>query len=409
MEDQDKLEASFATGPIAKTVLANAVPSMFAMLLALVYNLADTFFVGQTNDALQVAAVSLSMPVFMLFMTIGELFGIGGVSVISRALGRGECRCAESACALCFWGSAAAGIILSVVFLLGMEPLLSLIGASADTWELARSYLSVAALAGPFSAVSTTFANVLRAEGQPRKAVAGQAAGNVLNVLLDPLLILVLDMGVAGAAWATFAGNMLAACYYLLFYLRGASMLSISPRGLRGASGVVGSVLGIGAPAALGSLLMSVSQVVVNMQIAVYGDLPLAAIGVAMKVTMVTGMVSMGLGQGVQPILGFCTGARMTQRFKEVLRFSLLLALCFGAALTGACYLLCEQICAAFLTDAEALEYAVRFARILLSTGFLFGVFYVMVNALQGMGAERASLLVNVSRQGSCTYLRPSS
>lgn len=145
---------------------------------------------------------------------------------------------------------------------------------------------------------------------------------------------------------------------------------------------------------------MSVSQIIMNSMMAGYGDMAVAGIGVAMKVTMITGMLSMGIGQGVQPLLGYCIGARLWERYSKILRFSLGFALLLGAAMTGLCWLFTEQIVSAFLTDAEAFSYAVSFAQILLSTGVLFGVFYVLSNALQAMGAALPSLVINLSRQG---------
>ena len=145
---------------------------------------------------------------------------------------------------------------------------------------------------------------------------------------------------------------------------------------------------------------MSVSQIVVNGQMSAYGDMALAGIGVAMKVTMITGMVCIGLGQGVQPLLGYCVGARLWERYQKILKFSLLFAFALSTVLTLACYLCLDQIIHAFLTDQNAFAYALRFARILLSTSFLFGVFYVLTNSLQAMGAAKASLIISLSRQG---------
>lgn len=159
-------------------------------------------------------------------------------------------------------------------------------------------------------------------------------------------------------------------------------------------------MLVIGIPASLGSLLMSVSQIIVNAMMTHYGDMALAGIGVAMKVTMITGMVCIGFGQGIQPLLGYCVGAKLWARFKKIMRFSLIAALAFSAVLTVVCYLFIDQIVRAFLTDAAAFGYAVQFARILLTTSFLFGVFYVLTNALQAMGAAVQALIINLSRQG---------
>lgn len=145
---------------------------------------------------------------------------------------------------------------------------------------------------------------------------------------------------------------------------------------------------------------MSISQIIMNSQMSGYGDMALAGAGVAMKVTMITGMVSMGLGQGIQPLLGYCVGAKLWDRFQKILKFSLGFALALGLVMTGVCYLFTNQIVGAFLTDASAFDYAVSFAKILLMTSTLFGVFYVLTNALQAMGAAVPSLIINLSRQG---------
>ena len=195
-------------------------------------------------------------------------------------------------------------------------------------------------------------------------------------------------------------GNIVGAGYYLLYFWRGKSMLSIRLKDVSRNDKVCSSVLVIGVPASLGSLLMSVSQIVVNGQMSAYGDMALAGIGVAMKVTMITGMVCIGLGQGVQPLLGYCVGARLWERYQKILKFSLLFAFALSTVLTSACYLCLDQIIHAFLTDQNAFAYALRFARILLSTSFLFGVFYVLTNSLQAMGAAKASLIISLSRQG---------
>lgn len=219
-------------------------------------------------------------------------------------------------------------------------------------------------------------------------------------MILDPIMILVFDWGTAGAAIATVIGNVVGAVYYIWYFLRGKSILSIHPKDFAVRDGICTSVLAIGIPASLGSLLMSVSQIIVNSQMANYGNMAIAGMGVAMKVTMITGMVSIGLGQGVQPLLGYCVGARLWDRFKKVFRFSVLFALALGFVLTLLCYLFTGQIVRAFLENEAAYDYGVRFARILLTTSTLFGVFYVLCNALQAMGAATAALIVNLSRQG---------
>lgn len=399
MDDKKSLEI-FESSSAGKAVVQNALPAMAAMLMVLIYNLADTFFIGQTHDALLVAAVSLATPVFLLFMAVGTIFGIGGTSVISRAMGEGRKEYAKKVSSFCMWGCVVVGVAMSAVFLLFMDKILMLVGASSDTWEYAKIYLTIVSFSGPFVLIANCYSNVVRAEGQSGKAMMGQLLGNLINVILDPIMILGFGWNITGAAIATVIGNVIGASYYIAYLLRGKSMLSISLKDFTMKDKVASGVLTIGIPAALSSLLMSVSTIIMNSQMTRYGDMALAGVGVAMKVTMMTGMVCIGLGQGVQPLLGYCVGAKKWERYKGVFRFSMIFAFVLSTALTVICYIFLPQIVSAFLTDASAFDYGVTFSKILLCTSFLFGIFYVMTNALQACGAATESLIVNISRQG---------
>ena len=294
----------------------------------------------------------------------------------------------------------AVGVLMSALFLIFMDQILALIGASAETWDYARTYLTIVSFSGPFVLIANCYSNVIRAEGQSGKAMMGQLLGNLLNVILDPIMILVFSWNIAGAAIATVIGNVVGAGYYIVYFLKGSSSLSISLKDFSVKEKVASGVLAIGIPATLGNLLMSLSSILMNSQMAKYGDMAVAGVGVAMKVTMMTGMVCIGLGQGVQPLLGYCVGAKNWERYRSALKFSLIFAFSLSTVLTLICYLFTGQIVSVFLTDAAAYDYGVSFAHILLCTSFLFGVFYVLVNALQARGAATESLIVNISRQG---------
>lgn len=399
MKNTKSLEI-FNTMSVPQAVIKNAVPAMIAMLMVLVYNLADTFFIGQTHNAYQVAAVSLATPVFLMFMAVGTVFGIGGTSVISRAMGEGKEQYAKKVCSFCMWACIIAGLTMTFLFLFFMDNILLLIGASDDTWEFARSYLTIVSCSGVFVLISNCYSNILRSEGQATRAMTGQIIGNLLNVVLDPVIILGFGWNITGAAIATVIGNVAAAGYYIIYFLRGKSSLSISIKDFSVKDKICSGVLAIGIPASLASVLMSISQMIMNSMMAGYGDMAVAGIGVAMKVTMITGMIAMGIGQGIQPLLGYCVGAKTWERYKEIMRFSIWFAFLLGLIMTIFCYLFTNQIVSVFLTDESAFDYAVRFARILLTTSTLFGVFYVLTNALQAMGAAVSSLIINLSRQG---------
>lgn len=198
----------FESSPIPRAVMNSALPAMAAMLMVLIYNLADTFFIGQTGDDLQVAAVSLATPVFLIFMAVGSVFGIGGTSVISRALGARNEEFARKACSFCMWCCVTVGLIMSAAFLIFTDDILRLIGASDDTWEYAKTYLTIVSCSGPFVLIANCYSNVIRAEGQSAQAMLGQIIGNLLNIVLDPIMILTLGWDIAGAAIATVIGNV---------------------------------------------------------------------------------------------------------------------------------------------------------------------------------------------------------
>ena len=281
-----------------------------------------------------------------------------------------------------------------------MDPILKLLGASANTMDYAKEYLSIVTIAGPFVLISNCYANIIRSEGKAGMAMIGQLGGNLLNVILDPILILGLGWNVAGAAIATAVSNLISAAYYIGYFKFGNSMLSIHLKDFSIKDNILKGVLAIGIPAALGDVLMSVSSIIVNGQMAKYGDMAVAGIGVAMKVTMITGMICIGFGQGIQPLLGYCVGAKNWQRYKESLRFSVIFGFGLSTVMTIVCYMFDHQIVSAFLSDPEALSYGIEFSRILLTTSFLFGMFYVLSNALQAMGAATSALIINISRQG---------
>ena len=391
---------SFAQGSVPKTVLRNALPAMAAQLMVLIYNLADTFFIAQTHNDYMIAAVSLATPVFLIFMSLGTLFGIGGTSVISRALGAGKQDYARKVSAFCMWGCIVVGGILMILFWTCMDPLLHILGASADTLNYTREYLNIVVSCGIFSMISNCYSNIIRAEGKASIATTGTIVGNLLNVILDPIMITILGWNVAGAAWATVIGNTVAALYYIIYFLRGKSTLSISIKEASVKDGICSSVMAIGIPAALGTLLMSISQVITNSQMAIYGDLAVAAYGVASKVIMIVAMVGLGVGMGVQPLLGFCHGSNNHKRFNSILKFSCFLGLAVCIVMALICTIFAEPIVKVFLTEATALSDGITFTRIMVSTGWLFGLYYVLLNALQAMGAATPSFIVSVCRQG---------
>lgn len=397
---QDKTTEIFRDAPVPKAVISNIVPSIVSMIMVLVYNLADTFFIGQTKDAYMVAAVSVATPAFLLFMAIGMLFGIGGTSLISRMLGEGNSQKAKNTSSFCFWTGLTIGIIAMVFIWLFAIPICHAIGASSDTIDYTSQYLNIVALGIPFLIVSNSFSNIIRSEGNAKTAMMGMVIGNMANIILDPIMILGLRWNVAGAAIATVIGNMAAALFYLRHLLSKKTLLSIHPKDYMVKNGIAAGVFAIGIPASLNSILMSTSNIITNNIMSQYGDMTVAGLGVAMKVNMIVVMLLIGLGSGIQPLLGYCFGAGNRQRYTAVLKFSLCLAFGLSLIMTAVCYLGAGPLVHAFLDNPDASGYGIAFARIYIYSGPVMGLLFVFINAIQSTGAALPSLILSVSRQG---------
>ncbi|MDD3617424.1 MAG: MATE family efflux transporter [Lachnospiraceae bacterium] len=390
----------FENAPVGKAVAKMAIPTIITMLVVVIYNMADTFFIGQTGDAMQVAAVSLATPVFMVFMALGNLFGIGGSSAISRALGSKSLERAKKICSFCCYGSLGLGIIIFVCYLGGMNMILKLIGATENTIGFAREYLTIIAVGGPFIMFATAFGNILRGEGAAKESMIGNMIGTLTNIVLDPIMILGLGMGVSGAAWATVIGNVAASAFYVVFFLRKKSILSISPKEFSMKGGIATDVIKIGIPASLNNILMSVSNIVLNNALIQYGDTPVAAMGVALKTNMLVVLLQIGLCAGIQPLIGYNYGAKNYKRLNSIFKFTGICAIVMGTILTVVIFFTKAFIIKAFINDAEVVRIGTQMVIALQISGPIIGLLFLSINTLQGMGKAIPSLILTVCRQG---------
>lgn len=397
---KDKTTEIFQNAPVPKAVISNVIPSIVSMIMVLVYNLADTFFIGQTENAYMVAAVSVATPAFLLFMAVGMLFGIGGTSLISRMLGEGNSKKAKNASSFCFWTGLIIGIIAMIFIWFFASPICRAIGASDDTIGYAAQYLNIVALGIPFLIISNSFSNIIRSEGNAKIAMMGMIIGNLINVVLDPVMILLFHWDVAGAAIATVIGNVFSAIFYIFHLVSKNTLLSIHPKDYMAKNNVAKGILAIGIPASLNSILLSTSNIIINNVMSAYGDMAVAGLGVAMKVNMIVVMLLIGLGTGIQPLLGYCFGAGNKKRYMDVLRFSICLALVLSLIMTVICYCGAGPLVRAFLDDSDAYSYGISFARIYIYSGPVMGILFVFINAIQSTGAAIPALILSISRQG---------
>lgn len=403
----------FSSYSIPKAVGALAVPSMLGMLINIVYNLADTFFVGQTGDQNQVAAVSVSMPLFLMFMAIGNLFGVGGCAFISRSLGEGKKDRIKTISSFCIYSGIAVGIVLAVFLIIFRRRVLRMAGATDAIIDYASDYLMWVVIGSPFVVTSIVSCNLIRGEGAAKESMIGMVIGQITNIILDPIFILGsgdrlfffklpfgLDLGVAGAAIATVLGNVVSVLFFLFYFLRGKSILSITPARFSAKNGIAKGVVNVGLPAALNNLLMSLSNIVVNMFLAKYGESAIAAMGVAMKANMLVVMLQIGLAQGIQPLIGYCYGSKNFERMKKSVRFGMVCNVIIGASVTVFYIVFRRQVIRMFIDNPDVIDYGVKMLTALMAPGAVLGIMFIINFAFQGMGKGMQSLILAAGRQG---------
>jgi multidrug efflux pump len=403
--------ALFESEPVPKSVLKLAVPTVVSMMVTVLYNMVDTFFVGQIGDPNQVAAVSIATPVFLLLMAAGNMFGIGGSTFLSRALGEKDYSKAHQISSFCLYGGIAAGLTGCVIFLLFATPILKASGASDNTLGFASTYLKYIAWGAPAVVLSSAFSNLVRGEGAAKVSMNGMMTGTIANIILDPIFILsgfsfgavhipLLGMGVGGAAIATVLGNILTVSYYLIYILRGKSQLSLRPSDFMIRGGILTGVAAIGIPASLNNILMSTSNIILNKFLASYGDIAIASMGIAMKANMLVVFVQLGLAMGSQPLIGYNYGSKNFTRMKSVMKFTMISNVISGTILMILYLLFTHQIIGIFISSSEVISQGVPMLRALMLSVPLLGIMFVFEFTFQALGKAVPTLVLSISRQG---------
>ena len=385
---------------VSKAVATMAIPSVISSLVTVVYNMADTFFVGQTGDPLQVAAVSLTNPIFILFMAFANMFGMGGSAVASMALGEQNQKRMKQVSTFITYASLAVGILFALVLVGFMQPILSIFGANEETYALACGYVFHISYGAPFIIWSAAASFVVRSEGASKEAMIGSMIGTIANIVLDPVLISGFHLGAAGAAVATTLGNILASLYYLWYFVKKSNNFSIGIRNFTCRYGIFSGICSCGLPTAIFSTLMSVSTIVLNQILVAYGNAPVAAIGIVFKANMFITFLQMGLANGVQPLLGYNFGSGDKKRFQDIAAYTKKCCIVIGILATLLFFVFRRQIIGLFIQDEEVIMYGVRMLIAYMLSGPVIGILFMNMNCMQSVGKAFWATILSVLRQG---------
>ena len=401
----DDKKALFETKSVPQALRIMALPSIVSQLILLIYNLADTWFVGRTNDPYMVAACSLVLPVFMIAIVIANIFGTGGGTLIARLIGRGEEEEGARVSAACIQMSFAVAVVYALSCFVGMTPLLQFLGASDNVLEYAKQYMLFAVVIGGCPAIlSNTLSALLRSIGLSSKASFGLSFGGLLNIVLDPLFMFVLlpdGKQVMGAAVATMLSNFAALTYFIAVYRKAETNTILRSRlgGKYPSAQSIRSLFGVGLPAALAIFLFDLCNIVINRLSAGHGDIELAAIGIVLKAERLPLNIGVGICLGMVPLLAYSYSSGNRERMDAVFRLGRAIGLIIGIVCVVMYYVLAPYIMRVFINDADTVYYGTRFLRARCFATPLMFLCFSMVHFTQAIGRGKVSFWLAVIRQ----------
>ncbi len=390
--------------PVKSAVLKLSIPTVLSSLVMVIYNLADTYFVGILNNSVENAAVTLAAPLLLAFNAVNNLFGVGSSSMMSRALGKKDYETVYRSSAFGFYCSVISGLIFSLLYTALNSQLLIVLGADSETTAATAEYLKWTVSFGAVPAIlNVVMAYLVRAEGASLHASVGTMSGCVLNMILDPIFVLPwgLDMGASGEGCATFISNCFACIYFfvLLYVKRKSTYVCVNPKKFSFRKSIVTGVFSVGIPASIQNLLNVTGMTVLNNFTSAFGAEAVAAMGIAQKINMVPMQIALGSSQGVMPLIGYTYASGNTDRMKKSLMFLSKYALGFLAVITVGFYFGSDLMISLFMKNEAIISYGSEFLKgLCLSLPFLC-MDFIAVGVFQACGMGGKSLIFAIMRK----------
>lgn len=388
-----------------KSLMIMAVPAVVGQLITLIYNIADTWFIGLTNNPTMVAACSLVLPIYMLSIAISNMFGTGGGSLVSRLLGEEKDTEARSVYAISMWMALAVSLAFSFITVVFSTPILNMLGASEQTFEYARQYMFyVVGIGGAFNVMSMVMSNLIRNAGFSKEAGVGISIGGILNIVLDPICMFWVfpdGMQVTGAAVATMLSNIITFAYYVIvsIKIRNKTVIGITfNQGLPERKSIA-SIFSVGIPAGASVLLFDISNMIANKKMSIHGDEALAAYGIVTKVERLPLNIGIGICLGMIPLIAYNYSAKNKRRMKEIFNCARIVGISIAVVCVVLYFVLSKEIFLFFIKDAKTVSLGTSFLKArCFAAPFMFLCFN-MVHYFNAIGKGKTSFILAFIRQ----------
>jgi len=390
--------------PVGKAVLTLAIPTVISQIIHILYNMADTFFIGQLNDTSQVAAATLSMPLFILMTGIANLFGMGGASLISRSLGNGDREKAKKTASFCIWSAGVVALLYGFAILILKPYLLPILGTTETTYDYCYNYLFWTITIGAVpSVLSACLAHLIRAEGLSKEAGIGMTLGGVLNMILDPIFLFGFRMDVTGAAIATMISNFMSLFYFIvvIYKHKDESVINVKPKYFTVKFGIPKEVLAVGLPTFAMNFLGVISNGTLNNLMSSYSDAAISGMGIAKKIDGLTFAVAMGMTQGVISLIGYNYSAKNYKRMNEAIKKTFVYTMVMAVITTGLLFFLAVPVSRLFIDDSATVEYGQHFLKIICIICPLQTVSLMASTVFQAVGKKIQPLVLSFMRKGA--------
>ncbi len=390
----------FEKAPIPKAYFTMALPVVTGMVVTLVYNMVDTYFIARTGITDLVAGVSLCSPIFTLMIALGDILGLGGSNLIARLFGQQKNDDGKRISVFSFYGALLLGAVIAFFMLLFQDNILTLLGTDSDTYVYAKDYYRYLVLGSPFIIVSLSPANQLRTEGLAKESMIGSVLGTVINIILDPVFIFALGMGAGGAAIATVIGNMCTDAFFVYVLLTKSKKLSIHPKYFRISGAELASILAIGIPASITNIMQSLAATITNRFLVPYGNDKVAAMGIAMRINMICILVLVGFSFGAQPLIGYNYGAKNKERLRGILSFTYKFECSLALGISAVLMIAARPLVRLFMDDATIIDAGSAMLRFQLASAVFVTITLITTVCFQAAGKALGALVLSISRQG---------
>ncbi len=395
--------ALFEQIPVPKAVITLVIPTVISQIITVIYNMADTFFIGQMEDPNQVAAATLIMPPFILLTGIANLFGIGGSSLIARCLGVGDREKARKCAAFSIWTAAAVALVYGLLMYFLRPVIFPFLGADEYTFGYCTDYvLWTIGIGSVPTVLSACLAHLVRAEGYSKESSFGVALGGILNIFLDSLFMFPLKMGLIGAAVATMVSNVVSLLYFILLLHknRARTVIKFSPRNYSLQHGIPKEILLVGFPSFVMNMMGIVSNVVLNKMVVSYSNQAIAGMGIAKKIDMLAFAIANGMTQGVLPLIGYNFSARNFARMRAAIKTAFLYTLTVAAIGTVFLFVGAVPVVRFFISDPDTVAYGQHFLRIICITCPAISVTMMVITIFQATGQKAKPMILSLLRKG---------